>query len=443
MTALLYLPALLGELLWTAAILSALGASLSVVLGLDQRTAIIVSAGIAVFYTLLGGLYSVAFTDVVQLACIFIGLWLCVPFALLHPAVTPLPVTAAANTTWLGSLKPDPWIGNWIDSALLLIGGGIPWQVYFQRVLSARTARGARNLSYVAGIGCALMAIPAVLVGAIGASTDWNATDYRYYGVQPIPSEDFKLILPLVLQYLCPKAVGVIGLGAVSAAVMSSADSSVLSSSSMFARNVYAPFRRLCGKVSDREILWVMRIAILLVGACACVLAIVIKSIYGLFYLCADLVYVILLPQLVCVLYFKHVNVYGSFIGFVAGCFFRLTGGEPLITGPKGEQLYPPLIEYPWYDFCKPYQCFPFKTMSMVISLLCVIVFSLLAKWCCKALPEGCDCAHAFRESWDLQDQNVNIKGDFVRETMDGQGQPNLGFHPDNSNSKKFNQNYL
>ena len=55
----------------------------------------------------------------------------------------------------------------------------------------------------------------------------------------PIPSEDLNLVLPLVLQYLTPKAVAFIGLGAVSAAVMSSADSSILSASAMFARNVY------------------------------------------------------------------------------------------------------------------------------------------------------------------------------------------------------------
>lgn len=51
--------------------------------------------------------------------------------------------------------------------------------------------------------------------------------------------EATKLILPLVLLHLCPKFVAFIGLGAVSAAVMSSADSSVLSASSMFARNVW------------------------------------------------------------------------------------------------------------------------------------------------------------------------------------------------------------
>jgi high affinity choline transporter 7 len=47
------------------------------------------------------------------------------------------------------------------------------------------------------------------------------------------------MILPLVIKHLTPEVVSLFGLGAVSAAVMSSADSSVLSASSMFARNVY------------------------------------------------------------------------------------------------------------------------------------------------------------------------------------------------------------
>lgn len=74
MGGLLYIPALLGEIFWSAAILAALGATVSVVINLDRFTSIIVSACIAVFYTLIGGLYSVAYTDVIQLICIFVGL---------------------------------------------------------------------------------------------------------------------------------------------------------------------------------------------------------------------------------------------------------------------------------------------------------------------------------------------------------------------------------
>ncbi len=74
MGGLLFLPALCGEIFWSAAILAALGATVSVIVDVDNNTSIILSAAIALFYTLFGGLYSVAYTDVIQLGCIFVGL---------------------------------------------------------------------------------------------------------------------------------------------------------------------------------------------------------------------------------------------------------------------------------------------------------------------------------------------------------------------------------
>lgn len=74
MGGLLFIPALLGEIFWSAAILSALGGTISVIMQLDNTTSIIISAIVVVIYTLFGGLYSVAYTDVVQLFCIFAGL---------------------------------------------------------------------------------------------------------------------------------------------------------------------------------------------------------------------------------------------------------------------------------------------------------------------------------------------------------------------------------
>lgn len=64
---------------------------------------------------------------------------------------------------------------------------------------------------------------------------DWKNTDYG----KALPQSEAKLALPLVLQHLTPPAIAFVGLGAVSAAVMSSADSSILSASTMFARNIY------------------------------------------------------------------------------------------------------------------------------------------------------------------------------------------------------------
>jgi high affinity choline transporter 7 len=51
-----------------------LGATLAVIINMQIDAAVILSALIAVMYTWIGGLYSVAYTDVVQLGCILIGL---------------------------------------------------------------------------------------------------------------------------------------------------------------------------------------------------------------------------------------------------------------------------------------------------------------------------------------------------------------------------------
>ena len=50
------------------------GATLAIILMVPLDPAVVISALIAVFYTWIGGLYSVAYTDVVQLGCIAFGL---------------------------------------------------------------------------------------------------------------------------------------------------------------------------------------------------------------------------------------------------------------------------------------------------------------------------------------------------------------------------------
>ncbi|XP_012283006.1 high-affinity choline transporter 1 [Orussus abietinus] len=358
MGGLLFLPALCGEVFWAAGILAALGATLAVIIDMEQGTSVIFSACIAIFYTLFGGLYSVAYTDVIQLFCIFIGLWMCIPFAWAHPQVKPL---SSMDVDWIGAVESkDIW--RYIDNELLLIFGGIPWQVYFQRVLSSKTAGRAQLLSYVAAFGCILMAIPPVLIGAIAKATDWNETGY---GSFPKTDTETSMILPMVLQYLTPDFVSFFGLGAVSAAVMSSADSSILSASSMFARNVYKLIFRQ--RASEMEIIWVMRVGIGVVGVLSTVMALTIPSIYGLWSMCSDLVYVILFPQLLMVVHFKeYCNTYGSLSAYIIAFLVRVSGGEPLMGLPA-------LIHYPGYDEANDLQQFPFRTMAMLMSLVTLV----------------------------------------------------------------------
>lgn len=92
---------------------------------MEKETSVIFSACIAVFYTLFGGLYSVAYTDVIQLFCIFIGLWMCIPFAWTNPHVKSL---SGMEVDWIGEIGEKKfWF--YCDYGLLLVFGGIPWQV--------------------------------------------------------------------------------------------------------------------------------------------------------------------------------------------------------------------------------------------------------------------------------------------------------------------------
>jgi high affinity choline transporter 7 len=118
----------------------------------------------------------------------------------------------------------------------------------------------------------------------------------------------------------------------------------------------------------------VMRIGIFVVASVATIMGITIKTVYGLWFLCSDLVYVVLFPQLFCVVYVSNTNTYGSLVAYWIGIFLRLSGGEPLFNLPA-------LIKFPMFDEENQTQRFPFRTMSMLLSFVLNIGISNLTKW--------------------------------------------------------------
>ncbi|MCA1022146.1 sodium:solute symporter family protein [Halobacillus litoralis] len=376
----LYLPALLGELFWSAAILVALGTTFGLILGLDFNTSIIISAIIAVAYTFVGGMWSVALTDVAQIIMILIGLFLVVPFALSE--------AGGVDQAWgaykdgmagFANLLPplDGWnhpdwgnyYWNWWDYALLLIFGGIPWQVYFQRVLSSKNEKTAMWLSIVAGILCIVLAVPAVMIGVAGFSADWAS-----YGIEGPGSASE--ILAYVINYMSPYGIAIIALGAVAAAVMSSMDSSILSASSMAAWNIYRPLIK--PKATGKDIKGTIRLSIIIIGLAATIVALNIDSVYTLWYLCADLVYCMLFPQLTTALFDKKANTYGAVAGLTVSFILRFGGGEPALGLPA-------FLPYPMIE--DGVVLFPFRTLAMVGGLLTIIIVSRLTQKSCPPQP--------------------------------------------------------
>lgn len=381
LSALFYLPALMGEVFWTGAILTALGTTSGALLGLDFNVSIILSALITIAYTALGGMKAVAKTDVLQLGILLLGLWFTIPFVL--PEGMGLSELYQAYRDKMGALgdpfppltgweHPD-WGSSWFqwwDYCLLLIFGGIPWHVYFQRVLSSQSAKVAKWLSIGAGCFCLMAAFPALIIGMTGAVTDWAASGL------PAPTES-SVILPWVLKYKTPFYVATIGLGALAAAVMSSADSSVLSASSLGAWNVYRPFF-LKGKPSHKVSLMVKKL-IWIIGISAMLIALKVKSVYALWFLCSDFVYCILFPQLVLSLYDPKANRIGSFCGFLVAITLRFGGGEPVLGIPT-------FIQYPLMNADGVIH-FPFRTFAMISSLLAIVIISRLTQSISPSTP--------------------------------------------------------
>jgi high affinity choline transporter 7 len=361
--AVLSIPAILGELFWSAELMVAIGATFGVILNVDLTTAIIISAGIVTLYTMIGGLWAVAYTDAFQLLLIPVGLILAIPF-ILHFTGGDL------TTTWSNykALKGDAavvvppmhvdsfWdvhgIISWWDTSFMLILGGIPWNCYFQRVFSSKTSVIARNQSIFAGIITIFMTIPPLILG-MEAVVYWkgNLTE---------PA----LSVPLLFENLVPRWVALFGLAAIVGAVTSSFSSSILSAGSMFSWNWY--LRLISPKSNLNKASSVIRIAILVLGAAAVFIALKVQSVQALWYFTSDLVFVLLFPQLVMALFDKKANRTGSMVAFFVSLFLRGCGGEPLFDIPA-------LVHYPeWW---------PTRVVAAMAGLILLPLVSRLASY--------------------------------------------------------------
>lgn len=388
--AVLFLPAMFGEIFWSAELLVAIGSTFGVVLGMNLTTAIILSAAVVILYTMIGGMWSVAYTDALQLGLVVFGLGLALPFVLAasgglesswlaYQAARPegsglLPPLSAGGSFW-----SQQTITAWWDTSFMLMLGGIPWNCYFQRVLSCRTPARAQQHSIIAGILTFALTAPPLLFGIAAIGFDWPA-DLRVQLTEH-PAQT----LPLLLLHATPYLVGLLGLGAIIGAVTSSLSSSLLSAGSMFSWNCCK--RLLFPDLGPRRMVLVLRGSIIVLGAAAAFMAMKIHSVQELWFFTSDLVFVLLFPQLLYALFDRKANLAGSITAFTVSLVLRLGGGEPLFG-------IPPLIHYPelfawllpgepsaWYD-ADGALLFPYKTLAAAAGLVLLPVVSrLTARW--------------------------------------------------------------
>jgi len=368
--AVLFLPALAGELFWSAELLVAVGSTFGVLLGMELTTAILLAAVVTTAYTMLGGMWSVAYTDIFQLAIVAIGLCVALPYVLdgaggLRHAWD---VYVAARPEGGGVVPPwqphtDLWnrasVIGWWDTSVMLMCGGIPWNCYFQRVLSCRSPRAARGQSMFSGVLTIAFTVPPLLMGVSAFAYPWPAEIVAR--LQATPAET----MPLLFLRAVPRVIGLLGLAAIVGAVSSSFSSSILSAGSMLSWNCIK--RLVWPDVSATQMKRVIRSSILFFGALATALALKVQSVQALWFFTSDLVFVLLFPQLIFALYDPRANRTGSIVAFVVSFALRVGGGEPLLG-------MPPLVAYP--------DTMPFRIVAASAGLILLpLVSRLTARW--------------------------------------------------------------
>jgi len=398
-SAVLSLPALLGEVFWSAELLVAIGATFGVMLGLNLTMAIVVSAAVVTLYTLLGGMWSVGYTDSVQFLLIPLGLLVALPLALaaaggLERCWSEYAAAKGTAALWFPPIEAygfwtAPRIVGWWDLSIMLMLGGIPWNCYFQRIQACQTPVKAQWHSIFAGVLTIVLTVPPLLMGlAAFAYPDWSESAREQLQASP------SMALPMLFQFALPPLVAILGLTAIVGAVTSSFSASILSAGSMVSWNFFRGL--IAPRISALNMRRVIRLSILILGALAALLALHVQSVQKLWFFTSDLVFVLLFPQLVYALYDPRANRCGSIAAFVVALVLRLGGGEPILAVPQFipyEEWFGGLLpggRAAWEDTGEGATLFPVRTVAAAAGLVLLPVVSrLTAQWDPpRALPE-------------------------------------------------------
>ena len=247
---------------WTSAQLSALGLVINVLFpGMSLNTSILIGASIVTVYTLFGGMWSVALTDVIQTAAIVVGL-IIVALLLGYQAGGIDVVMAAAQKEGKLNLFPHVTASAWmifIGEFITMSLGSIPQQDVFQRVTSTKNERTAFIGTMMGGLFYFGFAFVPMFI-AFSATVIDPAYNTLF---QSEDSREVQKILPALILAKTPIWCQVLFFGAVLSAILSTASGTLLAPASVITENVLQPFIK---HFKDHTKLWLLRIVLILVS---------------------------------------------------------------------------------------------------------------------------------------------------------------------------------
>ncbi len=301
---------------WTSAQLSALGLVINVLFPqITLNESILIGAVIVTVYTLFGGMWSVALTDVIQTAAIVVGL-IIVAVLMGNRAGGIDVVFAAAQKEGKLNLFPHVTTAAWltfIGEFITMSLGSIPQQDVFQRVTSAKNERTAFIGTLMGGLFYFGFAFVPMFIA-------YSATiiDPAYAAhFQSDDTREVQKILPSLILQDTPIWCQVLFFGAVLSAILSTASGTLLAPASVLTENVFQPFT---AHFNDRTMLWLVRCTLIGVSVAATAISVSTKStMYEMVESGYKVTLVVAFVPLVCGIYWKRSSTQGAIFSIVFG----------------------------------------------------------------------------------------------------------------------------
>jgi SSS family transporter len=253
---------------WAAAQLTALGLVISVLgqsAGLPLMTinqGITIGVVIVAFYTVLGGMWSVALTDMIQTFVIIVGL-IIVAFLMARAAGGVDVVFRSASEAGRLQIFPDSGARAWLvylAGFLTAALGSIPQQDVFQRVTSAKDEQTAVRGTLLGGTFYCLFAFVPMFIAYAAVVIDPGH-------LAQFASEDTREVqraLPEAIMASTPFWAQALFLGALVSAILSTASGTLLAPASLVVENVIRP---LAPEMTDRAMLrWLRGVLLIFAG---------------------------------------------------------------------------------------------------------------------------------------------------------------------------------
>lgn len=341
-------------LIYTASMFVA-GAKLFVnVFGISYGKALALGAIVIITYTTLGGFLAVSWTDFIQGILMFCSL-VAVPLIMIFkdPRVPSAEGLAAVKDGFFNIFPDSDFSGLVIASALAWGLGYFGQPHILARFMGIKKPSGVRPARVISMVWVIISMAGALMVGMVGKV---------FFAENPLA--DKETVFMDSIQALCPPILAGILLSAILAAIMSTADSQLLVSSSAFANDIYAAFDK---KASDKKLMWISRGSVIVISLIAVAIASNPDSeVFGIVSYAWAGFGAAFGPAVLFSIFWKRMNAAGVYAGIISG------GLSTIIFHYLGTLN----IEGFWGKIFGIYEILP----AFIISSILIVAVSLLTK---------------------------------------------------------------